>query len=275
MAKSLDRFFDGTFGGNEQNNEIPPTVAHFFSGLFHFLCRLFWRYEVVNQERLRAFMGKRSGAVLVAPHVSYVDVIILFLTARPKQWVRLMGRDNLFSALGGLLGEVIARVGAFPVTRDSADRTAVKRATRMLKNGEFVGVFPEGTRRGKGSAASELHGGAALIARMGKAPIVPVGLVNLDQVKPKGKRPGFKKITAIIGEPISVSSFDFLPKDERLDACTWYAMREAFALSHGQTPEEVDMVALFPESKDYAPVFAEHPIPRVDVASLPDYEPKA
>jgi 1-acyl-sn-glycerol-3-phosphate acyltransferase len=130
MAKSLDRFFDGTFGGNEQNNEIPPTVAHFFSGLFHFLCRLFWRYEVVNQERLRAFMGKRSGAVLVAPHVSYVDVIILFLTARPKQWVRLMGRDNLFSALGGLLGEVIARVGAFPVTRDSADRTAVKRAAK-------------------------------------------------------------------------------------------------------------------------------------------------
>lgn len=51
-------------------------------------------------------------------------------------------------------------------------------------------------------------------------------------------------------------------------------LREAIALSHDIAPSEVSMVKLFPESKDYTAVFAEHEIPRVDVAALPDYEPK-
>ena len=47
-----------------------------------------------------------------------------------------------------------------------------------------------------------------------------------------------------------------------MEACTWYAMRECFALYYRCAPEDVDMAALFPETRDYAPVFAEHPIPR-------------
>lgn len=51
----------------------------------------------------------------------------------------------------------------------------------------------------------------------------------------------------------------------------WYVLRESFALSHDISAEEVDMVALFPESKDYTDVFCEHAIERVNMNELKEY----
>ena len=271
MPRSLDRFYDGSLDGNDRSGRFGAGFARFLSAFFHVIARLFFRYEVSGQENLRQFMGKKNGAVLVAPHVSYVDAVLLFLSARPKQWVRLMGKSDLFTCLGGALGSIVARVGAFPITRDSADTTAIKRASRMLKNGELVGLFPEGTRRGKGNVESALHGGAALIARMGKAPLIPVGLVNVDQVKRKGERVRFPKLGVVIGKPYALSSFDFLPKEDRLEGATWFVMREAFALSRGCSPSEVDMLALFPDGKNFTQAFSGRFIEPLDVSTLPDY----
>ena len=97
---------------------------------------------------------------------------------------------------------------------------------------------------------------------MGKAPILPMTVRGVERIKQKGQRVHFPKVTVDYGDPILVGDFDFLPKDERVEACTWYAMRECFALYYRCAPEDVDMAALFPETRDYAPVFAEHPIPR-------------
>lgn len=269
QKQGFERFWDMSFGGNDTSNDIPRGFAVFLAGLVQLLCKILFRISVKNQEIISAFKGKERGAVIVAPHVSYLDVAIMFLSVRPtKQWVRLIGRDTLFK---GILGWILSRVGAFPIKRDTADRTAIKRATKMLKNGELIGVFPEGTRRGKGSKTPDIHGGAALIARMGKAPLVPLGLKNLELVKQKGKRVRFPRITAVFGEPISVDAFNFLPKDERLDACMWYVLRESFALSHDILAEEVDMAALFPESKDYTDVFCDHIIERVNMNELKEY----
>ena len=101
------------------------------------------------------------------------------------------------------------------------------------------------------------------MARMGKAPIMPMAVINVDKIKIKGERVRFPKVTVEFGNPVLLSDFDFLPKDERLDACVWYALRECFALFQGKAPEDVDMAALFPEDKDFTKEFAEHPIPRL------------
>ena len=263
--QKFERLWDMSFGGNDTSNEIPHGFAIFLSTLVDVFCKVFFRLTKKNKDIVQAFKGKERGAVIVAPHVSYLDVVIMYLSVRPQQWLRLIGRDTLFK---GVLGWILSHVGAFPIKRDTADRNAIKRATKMLKNGELIGVFPEGTRRGKGSKTPELHGGAALIARMGKAPLIPLGLKNLDKVKQKGKCVRFPHITAEFGEPISVDSFSFLPKDERLDACMWYVLRESFALSHDVAAEEIDMATLFPTSKDYTEIFREHDIERVEVSNL-------
>ena len=274
MIKSREQLWDMSADGNDKSNQMNRVVGNIVAGIVLVLMKIVFRFSVKNRDIILQFTGKKTGAVVLSPHNSYIDVVMMFLASWPKRWTRLIARESLFEVAGGFLGFFFARVGAFPVKRDTADMSTVKRAARFLKNGELVGIFPEGTRRGKGNKIPAIHGGAALIAKLGRAPLVPLGLKNVDRIKRKGEHVRLPKLTAIYGEPIALSSFDFLPKEERLEAATWYVLREAIALSHDSAPSEVNMVELFPESKDYTAVFAEHEIGRVDVAALPDYEPK-
>lgn len=264
------QMWDMPLGGVSDERQIP----HWFGNLAYVvvgaICKVLWRYRVDGRENLREFAGK-TGALVVCNHTSYLDVVFVYLAARPSQWVRLLGRDTLFEVAHGFLGQMLSRVGAFPIKRDASDRVAIKRAARDLKNCELVGIFPEGTRRGKSHTEPKLHAGAAFIAKMGKAPILPMTVRGAELVKQKGKMIRFPKITVEYGTPILLSDFDGLPKSERLEACTWYAMRESFAMFNRVQPEEVNMSQLFPEAKDYAEYFAEHPVPKhtsAEVVSL-------
>ena len=252
--------WDRALGGNSDEKQIPHWFANFAYVLVAFVFKVLFRYRVDGRDNLRAFKD-RCGAVVVSNHTSFLDVAYMYIAARPSQFVRLMGRDSLFGNAHGLLGQILSRVGAFPIKRDTADRTAIKRATHMLKGNQLIGILPEGTRRGKGSKTPEIHSGAAFIAKMGKAPILPMTVRNAENIKRKGERMRFPKVTIEYGSPIVVSDFDFLPKEDRLEACTWYAMREVFALSQQRPAAQVDMKALFPTGRDFTEVFAAHPIP--------------
>lgn len=216
--------------------------------------KIAFRTEVVGREKLEAVASK-GGCLVAGNHVSYLDPAFLWVAARPKRWLRFMARENMFANAGGLAGQIVSRVGAFPIKRESADRVAIKRAATMLKRGECVGIFPEGTRRGRGSATAQLHGGAAFIARMGKAPILPSTVRNVDLVKRKGERLRFPKVTVVFGDPVYLEDFDFLPKEDRLDGAMWYVMRECYALLRDIEREQVDMRALFPDSTDFSEQF--------------------
>lgn len=261
MLTPYEKIWDMPYDGFSDEKQGPRWFGNLAWVVITAVFKLCFRLEVTGRENLRAFKGE-GGLVVVGNHTSFLDVVCMYISSRPDQWIRFMGREDLFGKADGLLGHLLARVGAFPVKRDSADRTSIKRASRMLKNGEVVGIMPEGTRRGKSNMTPRLHSGAAFVARMGAAPILPCTVRNAEYVKQKGKMLRFPKISVEYGTPVLLEDFDFLPKDERLDACTWYAMREVFALSRRVPAEQVDMRELFPEAKDYADVFAAHPVPR-------------
>ena len=101
-----------------------------------------------------------------------------------------------------------------------------------------------------------------------QAPILPMTVRNAENVKRKGERLRFPKITIEYGNPLLVEDFDFLPKEDRLEGCTWYAMRECFALSLRVPREQVDMPALFPGGRDFTAVFEEHPVPEHTTAEV-------
>lgn len=252
--------WDMPIDGASDEKKIPHWFGNLAWVVIGGVFKLLFRYRVDGRENLRAFKGV-SGVLLVANHTSFLDVVFMYLACRPSQWVRFMGRDTLFDNAGGLIGQGLSRVGAFPVKRDSADRTSIKRAARMLKDKEVVGILPEGTRRGKGAKTPEIHAGAAFVARMGHAPIIPMTVRNAELVKQKGKMIRFPKITVEFGEPLLVGDFDFLPKEDRLEGCTWYAMRECFALSRRVPASEVDMRELFPQGRDFTEEFAAHAVP--------------
>ncbi len=259
--------WDMPLGGTSDEKHISHVAPTIIVGALSFICKVLFRYRVDNHESLAAFADK-SGVVVVCNHTSFLDVVFMYFSVRPSQWPRFIARDTLFEGKPYVFGWLLAHVGTIPIKRDSADRVAIKRASKMLKNNEVVCILPEGTRRGKGSKTPQIHGGAALIAKMGHAPILPMTVRNAENVKQKGKRVHFPKITCEFGDPIELSDFDFLPKEDRLEGCMWYAMRECFALSRNCAPEEVDMVELFPDGKDYTEIFANHAIPHHTSAQL-------
>ena len=83
-----------------------------------------------------------------------------------------MAKYELF--LVPLLGRVIAFGGGFPVKRAVQDMEAYETAIRLLREGELLLVFPEGTRNRDGSARPQL--GAARLAIEAGAAIVPVSI---------------------------------------------------------------------------------------------------
>lgn len=259
--RGYERFWDMPFGGVSADRHIPKGVATVIIVVVAALSKLLFRYRVDHRERLVA-LARETGVVVVSNHTSFMDVVFLFLSAWPAIWPRFIGRDTLFAGKPRVFGWALSRLGVIPIKRDSADRTAIKRASTALKNREAIVILPEGTRRGKSGRAPEVHGGAALIARMGKAPILPMTVRDAENIKQKGRFVRFPRVTTEYGQPILLEDFDFLPKDQRLDGCAWYAMRECFALSRRCAPEKVDMVELFPNGYDFTPVFAAHPIPR-------------
>jgi 1-acyl-sn-glycerol-3-phosphate acyltransferase len=140
-----------------------------------------------------------GGPFIIAPvHRSNVDFAFAIYVTRRKTF--FMAKDSLWNSK--LLGGFIQSMGAFPVHREGADRVALESAESVLRAGEPLVVFPEGTRK-EGATIGELHEGAAFLAARTGAPIVPVGIAGTDLAMPKGaKVPRLHKVEVVIGERV-------------------------------------------------------------------------
>ncbi len=152
-----------------------------------------FRLELTGAEHIPV-----SGPAILAPnHRSLVDIPVSGVLTRRKVW--FMAKDDLFRKKA--VAKFLLRMGGFPVRRGHPDRTALNRALELLREGEIVGIFPEGTRRPR-SRFEEIEDGLAYVALKSGAPVVPVALSATDAVFPKEhKLPRFVKIRARIGEP--------------------------------------------------------------------------
>jgi 1-acyl-sn-glycerol-3-phosphate acyltransferase len=136
--------------------------------------------------------------IIVSNHASYFDPPILGAAmGRP---VAFMAKEELFEI--PVLKEGIRLYGAYPVKRASADRSAIKAATEMLKQGWLAGLFLEGTRTPDGRI-HEPKLGAALIAAKNQVPLIPVCLWGTEKILVKGKKfPQPVPLTVRIGDLI-------------------------------------------------------------------------
>ena len=152
-----------------------------------------WRMRAYGTENV-----PKTGPLIVAcNHVSYFDPPVLGTTC-PRR-ISYMAKEELFRI--PVLGPAIRAVGAYPVDREGSATSAIKRSVEVLRQGGVIGIFPEGGRaRGD---QSEARGGVALLASLGKAPVVPARLVGTDQAK------GFAQFRAYFGRPLT------LPQDRK------------------------------------------------------------
>ena len=158
------------------------------------LVRVVTRVTVVGRENIPA-----DGAFLLAPiHRSNIDTPLVAAVTRRR--MRFMGKDSLWRVRP--VGWIVSALGAFPVTRGSADREALRRCVLVLEAGEPLVLFPEGTRQ-SGPRVMPLFDGAAYVAAKAGVPIVPVGIGGSEGVMPKGSRmirP--RKCVVVVGVPL-------------------------------------------------------------------------
>lgn len=141
--------------------------------------RLYTRLTIGGREHLPT-----EGAFILAPnHRSYLDTPFAG-TVRWKR-MRFMGKDTMWRYAS--VGRLLSALGAFPVTRGTADREALKRAIQVLEMGDPLVLFPEGERK-HGPVVQPLFDGAVYVAFRAGVPIVPVGIGGSERVMPKGAK---------------------------------------------------------------------------------------
>ena len=123
-----------------------------------------------------------GGYVLAANHTSNFDPWPLAVPLFPARQVRFMAKSELFNPI---LKPILVGGGAFPVRRGEADVDAINRAVELVRNGEIVVMFPEGTRRKKGlrkKYEARAHTGTARIALAANVPLVPAAIKGTDRL---------------------------------------------------------------------------------------------
>lgn len=140
---------------------------------------------------------KDKSAVYVSNHRTYADPPLIVLGVKRK--FSFMAKEELFKSKPFAI--LIRSLGAFPVSRGKGDETAIKNAVDSLSEGRNLVIFPEGTRS-KDGRLGRGKTGAALIAAMAHADIVPVGIIF------EGEKLHFRsKIIVRYGQPISSDGY--------------------------------------------------------------------
>ncbi|MCA9844849.1 MAG: lysophospholipid acyltransferase family protein [Dehalococcoidia bacterium] len=129
------------------------------------------RWTVTGREHI----PPEGGLIVVSNHLSNADPPILGAAVASRR-LRFMAKQELFKLP---LGIVPRAYGAFPVRRFDADVGALLNAERILKRGEVLAMFPEGTRSRTGKIG-EPHPGTALIALRSGAPIICCSITGTE-----------------------------------------------------------------------------------------------
>jgi 1-acyl-sn-glycerol-3-phosphate acyltransferase len=143
-----------------------------------------------------------GGFVLAANHTSNFDPWPLGIPLLPQRQLRFMAKAELFNPV---LAPILRAGGAFKVRRGEGDFEAMRTAVELVREGEIVVMFPEGTRQRKGLVKKHQarpHTGAARIALTAGAPLVPAAIGGTDRLLRLGP------LRVAYGPPLDLSDLE-------------------------------------------------------------------
>jgi 1-acyl-sn-glycerol-3-phosphate acyltransferase len=205
------------------------------------ILRLIFRPYVIGLENVPA----TGGAIFASNHLSFSDSIFLPLVVDRR--ITFLAKMDYFTGRG-IKGRLTAGffkgVGQLPVDRSggSASEAALRTGLRVLRRGDCLGIYPEGTR----SPDGRLYRGKTGVARMAleaEVPVLPVAMIDTEKIQPPGrKRPTLGiRVGVKIGKPLDFSRYEGMEGDRFvLRSITDEIMYELMDLS-GQ--EYVDIYA--------------------------------
>ena len=167
------------------------------------------RFEITGTEHIPT-----SGpAIVVGNHRSYFDVVAIAMAiARTDRTVRFLGKKEVFDA--PVVGQLATAMGGIRVERGTGSDAPLQAAAEALERGDVVALMPQGTiPRGRAFYDPVLRGrwGAARLAALTGAPVIPVGLWGTEKVWPRSARvPNVLNVvtpplvTVTVGEEVSL-----------------------------------------------------------------------
>ena len=182
--------------------------------IYFIIAKLFFFISFVGRENIPA--GK--PLILMANHQSFLDPLTLGICARDRQ-IHFMGKKELFK--NKIIAWFLTRLHAFPVDRGNIDMTAIRTALNVIKSGETLGIFPEGTRS-KTGYMGPLLGGASLLALKSGCDILPVYIDGPYRI--------FHPLRVIVGKPIEMQ--DLRAGRMNKDTCDILTHRMEGAFAH-------------------------------------------
>ncbi|CAN5843020.1 hypothetical protein BH23ACT2_BH23ACT2_05090 [soil metagenome] len=144
------------------------------------------RWDIAGVEHVPS----EGPAIMVGNHRSYFDPLAIgMVMARTGRPVRFLGKKEVFDA--PVLGQISSALGGIRVERGSGSGEPLAAAAEALDAGEVIVVMPQGTiPRGRAFFEPELKGrwGAAKLAALTRAPVIPIGLWGTEAVWPRNAR---------------------------------------------------------------------------------------
>ncbi len=166
--------------------------------------------------RNRRAIPKTGGLLILANHLADVDPVVVQLSCpRP---IYFISKSELAEMRG--VRYFLRLFRSFPVKRGEPDRSAIKKAVALVQAGHVVCIYPEGELSESGKL-QELKGGAALIVRLARAPVICCGIRNTNRIMPYGSmipRPAFAWVSCNWGE-----AREFDRKAENEEIIAWAA----------------------------------------------------
>jgi 1-acyl-sn-glycerol-3-phosphate acyltransferase len=184
--------------------------------LFSFTLAYSYRFEGSRR------IPRTGPALLVANHQSFFDPFLVGMAASNRR-LKYLARRTLFK--GGALEWVMRSWGAAPIAREGMAKEGIQTVLELLKQGQAVVMFPEGTRTHDGKM-QPLKPGIQLLLKRSTAPVSPVGIAGAFDAFPRDSKlprlaplflPAGKATIAVsVGPPLDGARLGGLPREQAL-----------------------------------------------------------
>ncbi|MCR8645500.1 1-acyl-sn-glycerol-3-phosphate acyltransferase [Paenibacillus sp. N1-5-1-14] len=167
-------------------NSLPDKLVTYVSKKI--VTRYLKKYANIKITGMENLKGIQTPTIFICNHLSNSDGLVLDKALKEVDPTFVAGEKLSHHAVTSIGVNVIKTTTIKPNT---ADKEGIERIIKLVKQGESLLIFPEGTRSRTGSLI-EAKKGILLIARLTGAPIVPIGLYGTEKLLPINKEGDMK-----------------------------------------------------------------------------------
>ncbi|WP_311525884.1 lysophospholipid acyltransferase family protein [uncultured Parvimonas sp.] len=178
-------------------------MYRFLVAIVSVLVKIIYRVKVNGIENFK----DDKPVIISANHTHIFDPVILAMLT--KRQIFFLSKKEIFEKK--LSAKFFTKLGVIPIDRENTDLKAIKSCFRVIRNGDLLGIFPEGTRV-KTIDINNMKKGVALIALKNKVNILPIHIEASYKI--------FSKITVDVYPMIETNNFENMEDSEAIDKLT-------------------------------------------------------